>query len=116
MELEIRKYLAFITLLIASFLLVNHYSTRIQPRQDLYWPVSVQSLSVTPPKTFISHKDGYTTITWTGYSHPVDIQKSLSLESGEWTTISESNSSGKFVDVDAKESMAFYRLNYVTKL
>ena len=46
MEPEIRKYLAFITLLIASFLLVNHYSTRIQPRQDLYWPVSVQSLSV----------------------------------------------------------------------
>ena len=71
--------------------------------------------ALTLPKTFISHKDGDTTITWTGYGHPVNIQKCLSLESGEWTTISKDNFSGKFVDVDAKESVAFYRLSYVTK-
>ena len=119
MELEIRKYLVFIALIVASFLLVNHYSTKIQPKQDTYyWSVPAQSLGATipSPKTFISHKDGQTTITWTGYAQPVDIQKCLSLESGEWTTISKDNSSGKFIDVDAQEPMAFYRLNYTTKL
>lgn len=119
MELEIRKYLVFIALIVASFLLVNHYSTKIQPKQDAYyWPVAAQSLSATTsfPKTFISHKDGQTTIVWAGYTQPVDIQKCLSLESGEWTTISKDNSSGRFVDVNAEEPMAFYRLNYTTRL
>lgn len=120
MELEIKKYLAFIAILFTSFALVHHYTvTQVNRQQDAYyWQMSGQSLSstITSPKTFISHKDGQTTITWTGYTQPVDVQKCLSLESGSWTTISKNNSSGKFVDTDAKEPMAFYRISYTAQL
>ena len=122
MELEIKKYLAFITILMTSFLLVHYYfiTNIIQDKQEAYyWPqTEAQGIDTSrlQPKVVISHKNGQSTITWVGYSQPVDIQKCLSLEEGVWTTISKNNSSGKFVDTDAKEPMAFYRLNYVTQL
>jgi hypothetical protein len=121
MELEIKKYLLLIATLIVSFLLIYNYSTQVKPKKEAYaWAIAshntVTATVASSPKTFISHQDGQTTITWTGYSQPVDIQKCLSLESGSWTTISKNNSSGKFVDTDAKEPMAFYRISYTAQL
>lgn len=118
MELEIKKYLAFIGLIMAGFLAVHYTLINLTTKStDMYWTSKrtlLSSLPNTTPKiTSLEYTDGKTTIRWMGLNKPVSVEKSESLTADSWQTISKDNISGNFVDENAAGVMAFYRLSYI---
>ncbi len=123
MELDIRKYLAFLAIIIVGFALVHNLAIVLTPKSEpIYWKPQRQaesqstSVAIPVPSLHFDKETGKTTLTWTEYGGPVTIQKCVSLEQNLWKTVSVSNYSGVFVDNNLNANSAFYRISYPAPL